>query len=186
MNLKKLVPWNWFKNEEESSGSQVPVQRHHSMSQPKQLSGTMGQLQQEMDRLLDNFFFDFGLHSHRGGSLFPSTLTGDLLKPMVDIGASDKEYTITIEIPGVNREDIQLEMTNNTLTVRGEKKQKKEEKEKNYYRMECSYGAFQRVLALPDDAEQEKVTATFNNGVLTVTMPRKPLPNSAVKQISIQ
>ena len=139
-----------------------------------------------MDKLFDNFFQGFGPRPYRVGSLIPNSLSGDLLKPMVDIGASDKEYTVTIEVPGVDQKDIRLEIVNNTMTVSGEKKQEKEEKEKNYYRMERSYGSFQRVLALPDDANQDEVQATFKNGVLTVTMPRKALPNSAVKQIDIK
>ena len=187
MDFKKLVPWNWFKNEEKESGSTatVPIQQHAGTPQ-RQLSGAVGQLHQEVDKLFNNFFQGFGLRPYRVGSLFPSSLTGDLLKPMVDIGVCDKEYTVTIEVPGVDQKNIKLEIVNNTLTVSGEKKQEKEEKEKNYYRMERSYGSFQRVLALPDDANQDEVQATFKNGVLTVTMPRMVLPNSAVKQVDIK
>ncbi len=72
------------------------------------------------------------------------------------------------------------------MTIRGEKKQEKEEKDKNYYRMERSYGSFQRVLSLPEDADQEGVAATFKNDVLTVTMPRKAAPQAHVRQIEIQ
>ena len=112
-------------------------------------------------------------------------LTEGLLKPTLDIGADDKEYSISIEVPGVEQKDIKLEVANNTLTVSGEKKQEHEEKDKNYYRMERSYGSFQRVLSLPEDANQDNVAATFKNGVLTVTMPRKSLPASNLKQIPI-
>jgi len=86
----------------------------------------------------------------------------------------------------VSEKDVTLEIVNNTMTIRGEKKQEKEEKEKNYYRVERSYGSFQRVLSLPQDADQEDVKATFKNGVLTVTIPRKELPKSEAKRIDIK
>jgi HSP20 family protein len=104
----------------------------------------------------------------------------------LDLGATDKAYTATVEVPGVDEKDVKVEMVNDTLTIRGEKKQEKEEKDKNYYRMERSYGSFQRVLSLPEDADQEGVSATFKNGVLTVTMPRKAAPAAHVRQIEIQ
>ena len=63
---------------------------------------------------------------------------------------------------------------------------KKEEKEKNYYRMERSYGAFQRVLSLPEDADQDGIEATFKKGVLTVTLPKKSIPKSGVRQIEVK
>jgi HSP20 family protein len=185
MDFKKLVPWNWFKHEEEASGSTIPVQ-HAGQTKPQiQLSGPVDQLHQEMDQLFNNFFQGFGVSPYTTGSLFPNSLTNGFLKPTVDIGASEKEYAISIEVPGVEQKDITLEITNNILTIRGEKKQEKEEKEKDYYRMERSYGSFQRVLALPDDANQEEIKATFKNGVLTITMPRKTIAHTDVKQIEI-
>ncbi|MCI5137300.1 MAG: Hsp20/alpha crystallin family protein, partial [Candidatus Electrothrix sp. AR1] len=85
-----------------------------------------------------------------------------MLKPMTDLAASDKEYTVTVEVPGAEKDDIKIEVVNNVMTIRGEKKQKKEEKEKDYYRQERFYGSFQRVLSLPEDADQETIKATFN------------------------
>jgi HSP20 family protein len=93
---------------------------------------------------------------------------------------------VTLEIPGVDEKDVRLEIVNDTLTIQGEKKQANEEKGKNYYRMERSYGSFQRMLSLPEDADQNDVTATFKKGVLTVTMPRKALPKADVKQIEVK
>lgn len=84
------------------------------------------------------------------------------------------------------KKDVRLEVANDTLTIRGEKKQETEEKKKDFYRMERSYGAFQRVLSLPEDADQDNIRATFKKGVLTVTMPRKALPESAVEQIEVK
>ena len=97
-----------------------------------------------------------------------------------------KEYAISVEVPGVDEKDVKIELANNTLTIGGEKKQEKEEKEKNFYRVERSYGSFQRVLSLPEDADQEKIQATFKKGVLRITVPRKALPHAEAKQIEVK
>lgn len=183
MDFKKLVPWNWFTNEEGESGASVPV---HHVNQRQMYNRPIGRLHREMDQLFDNFFSGFGDSSFRTGNLFFNSLADGFLKPNLDIRSGDNEYTISIEVPGVEEQNIQLEITNNVLTVSGEKKQEKEDKEKSYYRMERSYGAFQRVLSLPEDVDQDEVKATFKNGVLTINIKRKALPGSAVKQIEIK
>lgn len=194
MDLKKIAPWNWFKREEEWSGQTVPV-KHKGQRQPAvQGYGPLTQLHQEMNQLFDNFFTDLGNYPARlrefspfsDAGFFPGPLTEGLLKPTLDIGATEKEYAITVEVPGVDQKDVKIEIANNTLTIKGEKKKEKEEKEGGYYRMERSFGSFQRVLALPEDADQDGVKATFKNGVLTLTMPRKALPHSTAKQIEIK
>ena len=186
MDFKKLAPWNWFKKEEEETSAALPVQ-HTGQAQPqKRLSGPIGELHQEVDNLFNNFFRGFRMSPFRTGSVFNNSLTAGLLKPSLDIGASDTEYAISIEVPGVEQKDIQLEVSKNILTVRGEKKQEKEEKKKDYYRMERTYGSFQRVLSLPEDADQENIKASYKNGVLTIAMPKKPLLRAEVKQIEIK
>lgn len=187
MDIKKLAPWNWFKKEEEEFGSHIPVLRADKQKRHPE-SGIMNpimQLHREMDRLFENTFRGLGLSPFRSDFFTPLTTAG-LLKPQVDIGATDKEYSITIEVPGVDEKDVKVEIANNTMTIRGEKKQEKEEKKKDYYRVERSYGSFQRVLSLPEDANQDDIKATFKNGVLTIKMPRKALPKSDVKQIEIK
>ena len=186
MGSKKWVPWNWFKKEEEDAGKVVPVKRENAKEQGGMPAYSRQQFHQEIDRLFDQAFRGFGLSSFGFDQpLFPRLADG-MLKPTLDLGATDKEYTITVEIPGVDEKDVKVEIVNDTLTISGEKKQEKEEKEKNYYRMERSYGSFQRVLSLPEDADQDKINATFKKGVLTVTMPRKALPKSDVKQIEVK
>lgn len=186
-DIKKFAPWNWFKKEEEHGDVAVPVQRADTTAgRPEGNYGhPLLQLHREMDRLFDNAFRGFGM-SPRSRDFFSPLTTGGLLKPQVDVGANDKEYSITVEVPGVDEKDVKVEIINNTMTIRGEKKQEKEEKEKNFYRVERSYGSFQRVLSLPDDADQEGVKAKFKKGVLRVTIPRKVLPESAVKKIEIK
>ena len=185
MDLKKWVPWNWFKKEEEDTGKTVPVRREDSHGQSGLLTSPIQQFHHEIDRLFDQMFHGFGLAPF-GSERRSPRLSGSILKPTLDLSASDKEYTVTVEIPGVDQKDVKLEIVNDTLTIHGEKKQEKEEKEKNYYRMERSFGAFQRVLSLPEDADQDGIEATFKKGVLTVTLPKKSMPKSGVRQIEVK
>lgn len=186
MDIKKLVPWNWFTKEEEGAGRTVPVKREGETDKTSALTTPWQQLHQDVDRLFDQTFQGFGLTPFGfSRPSFPRFSDG-ILKPTLDLGVTDKAYTITVEIPGVNEKDVKLEIVNDTLTISGEKKQEKEEKDKNYYRMERSYGSFQRVLSLPEDADQNDVNASFKKGVLTITMPRKALPKSEVKHIEVR
>lgn len=186
MNIKKLAPWNWFKNEEEEAGGNIPVQR--TQGQPRYTANVldpMVQLHHEMNQFFENAFRGWGFTPLSSDLSTPLTASGQL-RPQVDIGATDKEYFITVEVPGVEEKDVRVEIAGDTLTIRGEKKQEEEEKSKNYYRIERSYGSFRRELSLPADANREDIKANFKDGVLTVKIPRAPLSGSDVKQIEIK
>lgn len=185
MDIKKWVPWNWFNKEEEDAGKTVPIKHKGAHEQAGMLTSPLQQFHREIDRLFDQVYRGVGLAPFGFDRPVLPHLGAGMLKPTLDLGASDKEYTITVEIPGVDEKDVKLEIVNDTLTIRGEKKQETEEKEKNYYRMERSYGSFQRMLSLPQDADQNGVRAIFKNGVLTVTLPRKAAPKSHVKHIEV-
>lgn len=186
MSIKKWIPWNWFKKEEEEPGKSVPVQRQSSEDQGLTLRNSIEQFHREVDRLFDEAFRGMGHLPFSFNRPLPSGLNKGLIKPTLDLGATEKEYTVTVEIPGVSEKDVELEIVNDTLTIRGEKKHENEEKNKSYYRMERSYGSFQRMLSLPEDADQNGVAATFDNGILTVTLPRKALPKADVKRIEVK
>ena len=187
MDIKKLAPWNWFRKEDESTGSVIPVKQNdlRYSGEDSHVSHPLAQLHREMDRIFENAVRGFGISNLRPDFSWPLTTSG-LLKPHVDIGATDKEYAITIEVPGVDKKDVKVEISNDTLIIRGEKKQEKEEKNQDFYRVERSYGSFQRILDLPDDADQSGIAATFKKGILTVKMPRKSSPKSDVKRIEIK
>lgn len=85
-----------------------------------------------------------------------------------------------------NVKDRRLEIANDILALQGEKRLEREEMGKSFYRMERSYGSFRRVLSLPEDVDQDGVTATFSKGVLRVRMPRTALPKPAVKRIEVK
>ncbi len=127
MNIKKLAPWNWFKKEQEQEGAKLPVRREESQNWP---DSPLFQIHREIDRLFDDAFRGFGL-SGMGfySDLFPTAQKG-WLKPTLDVGASDKEYAITVELPGIDQKDVRLELSDDTLRISGEKKQEKENSEK--------------------------------------------------------
>jgi HSP20 family protein len=178
MDIKQLAPWNWFKKENEQSRHTVPV-KYSNKSSNRYSPESFGGLHNEMDRLFDDFF-------NRSGSFMREGITGSLLKPSLDLGSTDNEYTVSVEIPGVDEKDVSIELVHDSLIIRGEKKQLKEEKNKNFYRLERSYGSFQRTLSLPEDANRENIKADFKNGVLNITIPRMALPENKVKQIEIK
>lgn len=185
MDLKKLAPWNWFKKEDELDHA-VPVKHHERGGYfPERPYDPTLSIHRDIDRLFDHFLRGFGPSAMGRAGFFSSLGESGILKPKVDLSATEQEYLLTVEIPGVNEKDVAVDITGNTMTIKGEKKQEKEEKDKNYYRVERSYGSFQRVLSLPEDVNQEGIKAGFKNGVLSITMPRKALPKGEVKQIQI-
>jgi HSP20 family protein len=186
MEIKKLMPWNWFEKEEKNVEKTVPVRREDVQDQGVAFPIALQNFHREFDRIFDQAFHGFGLSQPwLDGVLWPRMSDG-MLKPILDLSATDKEYTISVEIPGVDERDVKLEIAKDTLTIRGEKKHDKEEKDKNYYRVERSYGSFQRVLSLPEDADQAGVKATFKRGILTISMPRKAIPQADVRKIEIK
>ena len=132
-------------------------------------------LQHEIDRLFDDFT--------RG---FPALSTGGTaeLLPKLDVTETDKQIEITAELPGLEEKDVQVNLADNVLTIRGEKKAGKEEKDKAYRLVECSYGSFVRSLELPDGVNADAIKASIDKGVLKVTVP-KPAP-AQVKKIDVK
>ena len=92
--------------------------------------------------------------------------------PLVDITEDDKEYMIKADLPEIKKEDVKITVQDGVLAISGERKYEKEEKGKKYHRVERSYGSFERSFTVPADAEEEKVSAQFKDGVLTVHLPK--------------
>lgn len=183
MKLDKLIPWNWFKREEERERGLLPVRRDWDWGWPEPIAN----IHREIDRLFDEITRSFGLPVARWDRLLaPVTQAQEWFKPSVEIAATDTEYTVNVELPGVNEKDISVELSGDTLRISGEKKQEKEEKTKNYYRSERAYGSFERLLTLPEDADPQGISAQFKNGVLRVTIPRKSQPQADVKKIEVK
>lgn len=172
LNLKKWAPSNWFKKEQEErqTASSLPVQRYDLQESGGPVSPIL-QLYREIDRLFDDAFRGSGFPALAMPRL-PSEWPG-MLKPALDIQETDKQYKISLEVPGVEEKDIQITLDDDVLVVRGEKRQEQEKDEGGFHRVERSYGSFQRALNLPDDADQDSIKAVFKNGVLTITMDKR-------------
>lgn len=114
-------------------------------------------------RRTDDVFEDFFRDLFRGG---------DAVQPPAEVAESDHEVTVKMVIPGVPKDQLQITVQDDVVSVRGEMKRESEEKKKSFYRQEIRYGAFQRSVPLPCDVDPAKATATLEHGVLTVTLPK--------------
>jgi HSP20 family protein len=104
--------------------------------------------------------------------------------PVVDVFDNDNEIVVRADIPGVEKDKIEISVTEDALTIKGCKEGSKEDKEKNYYRSERSYGCFQRAIGLPSEVEHDKINATYTDGVLEVKLPKAE--KAKPKQISVK
>ena len=123
-------------------------------------------LQREVDRLFEDFGRGFpSMQAFAGGN-------GGKLMPSTDVTETDKEIEITAELPGLEEKDVQINLSDNLLTIRGEKKQQAEVKGERVHRYERSFGAFERTFALPSTVDPERIAADYDNGILTVSIPK--------------
>jgi len=104
--------------------------------------------------------------------------------PAVDIYETDEKMVIKAELPGLRKEDVDIEVRDNTLTLRGERKFEKEIRRENYHRVERAYGSFQRSFTLPSTVKQEAIEAAFKDGILEISLPKAE--EAKPKQIKIQ
>jgi len=140
----------------------------------------MDALQREMHRLFDDFFRSpatFG-----GGTQWPFAAA----TPRIDMSESEQEYEVTAELPGLDEKDVELTLADNVLTISGQKKAEREEKDRNYYLSERSFGSFRRAIPLPTEVEEDRVEAQFKNGVLTVHLPKSPEARSRTRRIEVR
>ncbi len=155
----------------------VPAQAPASETMPWSPFTFMRRFAEEMDRL----FEDFGVGV---GWRLPSAVTRgrELLKretglisadwsPRIDIQQREGELRVHADLPGLTKDDVKVDVTDDMLTIRGERKHEKKEEHEGYAYSECSYGSFYRAIPLPEGADPSKATAEFRNGVLEVTIP---------------
>lgn len=138
-------------------------------------------LQREMNELFSDFFTGapfrrFDLAHWPGG----------FVSPDIDVSETDKSFKVTAELPGMDEKDIEVSVSDGVLSVKGEKKAEKEEKGETFHRLERSYGSFQRSLSLPTGVDEGKITASFDKGVLSVTVPKTAKAAAAKKKIAVK
>jgi HSP20 family protein len=124
----------------------------------------LSSLQSEMNRLF-NTFFDTPANAGNSGNLRRWV-------PSMDLAETDTHFVLRADLPGVNEEDVSIELEDNVLTVAGERKAEQEEKKEGFYRVERSFGQFRRSLTLPEGVDAESIAATFDRGVLEVRIPK--------------
>jgi HSP20 family protein len=170
MAIGNLVPWRW--------GSLRSFDEDRSF----------GDFRAEMDSLhrsIDRLFADAW-----GGTFAPSLLsetwTTGKIAPRLDVVDDDKAFRVTVELPGMTDKDVAVTVDDRTLTIRGEKKEEKEKKEKDVFRRERAYGSFRRTIELPGDVDAAKIEATFKDGVLTIDLPKTKEAQERVKQIPVK
>lgn len=162
MRLTDLTPWK--RNE-----SNQPARASHD---------PFGALQREMNQLLESFFDD-GPPSllSRGSPAFAA--------PKLDVSETEQELHVTVELPGLKEDDVDVEFTRDALRIRGEKKDERDEKRHNFHRVERTFGMFERVVPIPAEVDREKTEATFKNGVLNIVLP-KSAPAKATQKIAVK
>jgi HSP20 family protein len=163
MAMKDLVPW--------SRGGSVPARRGED--------NPFMTLHREMNRLFDDVFRGFDLAPFGSERVF-DRLTRDW--PSLEVSETDKEIKVSAELPGLEDKDVKVELANGVLAISGEKKTETEDKDRLF--SERYYGRFERRIPV-EDVDEDKISASFKNGVLTVTLPKAPQAQSKVKRIAV-
>lgn len=166
MSTRSLSPFRWGRRNVPATGGEV---------------SPFDAFQQEMNRLFDDFFKGFGLRPspEAAGALGP-------FAPQVDMTEDDKSIKVTAELPGIDEKDIDINLSRDALTIKGEKREEKEQKGEQSYYAERSYGSFTRVIPLPSEVNPDKAEANFSKGVLIVTMPKMHEEKKEQKKIEIK
>ena len=138
--------------------------------------------ERDMDRMMEDFF------GRRARPWWPESWSRtdehELRAPAVDVFEEKDDIVVKAELPGIEKDNIEVNLTDHTLTIKGEKKKEEEVKEENYYRSERSYGSFVRTVELPKDVRADKVKAAFKNGILEVRMPKTE--DAKAKEIKVK
>jgi HSP20 family protein len=147
----------------------------------------MVSLRHEIDRLLDEFGAGFWRRPlpRRMQDWLPDA-TDLALRPATEFAECDGEYRLTAELPGMSAEDIDIKLTDGTISIRGEKTEARKEEKENYMVSERRYGRFQRTLSLPPGVDADAISADFSNGVLTVTLPKTPQAKEKERKVEVK
>jgi HSP20 family protein len=164
--------------------SKIPLKTDEkSAPAPQRSLSPFESLRSEIDRLFDDFTPAFW-HRPFGRLSFEKAFPA-ISTPAVDLVEKEKGYEITAELPGIEPKDLEVKVADGTLTIKGEKQETKEEKDKEYHLSERRYGSFQRAFQLPQSVDVSKIEASFTNGLLTVTLPKTAEAQQNERKIAI-
>ena len=168
--------------------AEVPVETQRAVPVP--ISDPFRSLRTEVDRLFDRFAVGLRMPSWRHiFQMEPVGLYGSSFTfptPAVEVTENDKMFKIAAELPGLEQKDIELTVSGNTLTLKGEKRYEKDEKDKDRHMSERAYGSFQRSFTLSESVDRDKITAELTKGVLTITLPKSAAVQQPEKKIDIK
>jgi len=172
MTLKELVPWRWggLRHWEEMEDRPFESFRRE-----------IDTLHREMDRIFDDFW-----RVGRRPMMMPESRRLGEVMPLVDETEDEKAYHVRIELPGMDKEDVDIVLAEGMLTIRGEKKREEEEKGKDFYRKERSFGAFRRTLPVPGSVDESRIEASFDKGILKIELPKTEEAQKKVKHITVK
>jgi HSP20 family protein len=166
----------------------VPVEVKKTAPPQTNVPDVWHSFRSEMDRLFDRFGSGFGFPSlRRMFDVEPGWRSSfNFSMPAIDMSEDDKAYKISAELPGIDPKDIDVSVSGDMLVLKGEKRQEKDEKDKNYHFSERAYGSFQRAFDLPASVDRDKIAADFSKGVLTVTLPKKAEAQKPQRKIDVK
>jgi len=168
--------------------TKLPVKMEKTTAPTSQMWQPFESLRREIDRMFDDFHGRIWRSPFRG-SFFEPFRRGEVALtalPAVDVIETDKAYEITAELPGIDEKNVEVKVANGILTIKGEKQDEKEEKDKGYYKRERSFGSFERGFEVPDSVDTDKIEATFKKGVLTLTLPKSAEAQKGEKKIAVK
>jgi HSP20 family protein len=157
-----------------TKGSNEPValKRRENENLGERMAATPFTFMRRFSEEMDNLFEDFGFGRGWLAPMFGSTeFAQGLWSPRVEMFERDNQLVVRADLPGLTRDDLKVELSDDGITIEGERKNEHEEKREGYYRSERSYGKFYRRIPLPEGVNAGNANATFNNGVLEITMP---------------
>lgn len=167
MSINDLMPWSWGRKH-------LPI-THREDEHPVAL------LHRDLNKVFEEFYRSFESAPYGEVQLGFSEVA-----PRIDMAETEKEIKVTAELPGMNEDDVEITLSRDMVTIRGEKKEQKEEALKGHYRMERRYGMFSRSLPLPCEIDEDRAAATFKNGVLHLTLPKTSDTQRSAKTIPIK
>lgn len=171
MALGEMVPWKWGglrrwgRDDRSLDGFRREIQSMH----------------RELDRLFEGMIGD-GI----GSSLLPDAWSREEMLAQMDVTEDEKAFHVSVDLPGQDEKDVEVTLADRLLTIRGEKKEEKEVKEKDYCRRERASGRFRRSIEIPADVDAAKIEASFKKGVLTIQLPKTKEAQQKVKQITVK
>jgi HSP20 family protein len=169
------------------TATKLPIKTETKAAAPAQATAPwhpFEDLRREVDRLFEDFGHGSWFRPLRSiEPMFQRAVWGT---PAVDIVENDEGFEIAAELPGMDASNVELTLRNGNLVLKGEKREEKEEKSKDYYLKERQFGSFERTFAVPDGVDASKIAAEFKNGVLTVTLPKTAEAQKPVQKVEIK